>query len=96
MGRRARALPPGWNRLRALTFERDDYQCVQCGSRRMLECDHIVAREDGGTDHLTNLRTLCRGCHIERTAIANGAPPTMPEQREWAKFAKRRAKRAWH
>lgn len=31
------------------------------------EADHIQARADGGADHPKNLRTLCIGCHKQRT-----------------------------
>ena len=93
--RDSRPLPPHWRRLRLRIFERDGYRCQLCGKHGHLECDHIVAREDGGDDRPDNLRTLCRSCHIERTAASNGAPPVLPEQREWADFASRRGRRRW-
>jgi 5-methylcytosine-specific restriction endonuclease McrA len=35
--------------------------------RDLWEADHIVPRSDGGTNLITNLRTLCRPCHVEIT-----------------------------
>lgn len=61
-----------WRRLRLRVFDRDNYRCTVCGKAgRRLECDHLVRREDGGTDEMENLRTVCRGCHIELNAAAN-------------------------
>lgn len=47
-------------------LKRDDYVCVKCGGRPPdveLEVDHIVPVSCGGTNDLTNLRTLCRRCN---------------------------------
>ena len=61
-----------WRRLRMRVFDRDGFRCTKCGKMgRRLECDHIVPRDEGGDDSLDNLRTLCRGCHIEITAERN-------------------------
>ncbi|MCS0183928.1 HNH endonuclease [Vibrio alginolyticus] len=30
--------------------------------------DHIIAREHGGTDEISNLEALCRSCHKAKTA----------------------------
>lgn len=42
------------------------------GTRRggydLWEADHIVPREQGGTNAIANLRTLCVGCHHDVTA----------------------------
>jgi 5-methylcytosine-specific restriction protein A len=37
--------------------------------KRGWDVDHILAVEDGGTDHPSNLRLLCTRCHKERTAL---------------------------
>ncbi len=39
------------------------------------EVDHIVRLADGGTDHPSNLQSLCEDCHKEKTAAENGARP---------------------
>jgi 5-methylcytosine-specific restriction endonuclease McrA len=62
-----------WEQLRKEVFLRDHYRCQHC--KRFVgltpgdspHCDHIVAKDAGGADVLTNLRTLCAQCHGVRT-----------------------------
>lgn len=57
-----------WNHLRLQTLERDGSQCVRCGapvSETTAHIDHIVSGKFG-TNQLSNLRTLCRRCHVLR------------------------------
>lgn len=68
-----------------MTFNRDDWRCVQCGKAGRLECDHIVPLADGGTDDLANLRTLCRDCHITLSAEALKVHH-VDGQREWERL----------
>jgi len=50
--------------LRLACLMRDGYQCQQCGKKGVrLEAHHLVYREHGGKDTLSNLLTLCEGCH---------------------------------
>src|SRR5215470_19796712 len=50
--------------LRIACLMRDGYTCQQCGKHGVrVEAHHIVHREHGGKDTLTNLLTLCEGCH---------------------------------
>jgi len=49
--------------LRVEVLERDEYQCVQCGSDGFLQIDHIIPFQDGGKTQKDNLQTLCRGCN---------------------------------
>jgi hypothetical protein len=50
--------------LRLACLMRDGYTCKHCGKRGLrLEAHHIVYREHGGKDTLTNLVTLCAVCH---------------------------------
>jgi len=50
--------------LRIACLLRDSYTCQQCGKRNCrLEAHHVVYREQGGKDTLTNLLTLCERCH---------------------------------
>ena len=58
-----------WQILRREIFRRDGHRCVLCGASGRLECDHI----DPVVSSVlwfepTNLRTLCRTCHIKVTA----------------------------
>ena len=47
-------------------FARNDYRCVQCGSRDNLTVDHIVPWSKGGTNEMDNLQTLCRSCNSSK------------------------------
>src|SRR5690606_18467720 len=47
-------------------WERDDFRCKWCGTRRYLAVDHIIPRSKGGTDRLSNLQTLCRSCNCSK------------------------------
>jgi len=81
-----------WGRLRTAIFSRDGFQCVQCGSRVNLECDHIEALEDGGSNDPENLRTLCRDCHITINAERNRVHH-VAGQREWERLLGRSPRR---
>ena len=60
---------PRWRGARRAALERDGWRCVKCGKAGRLEVDHIQPLHKGGAPFdLGNLRTLCRGCHIARTA----------------------------
>lgn len=60
-----------WRRLREQVFARDQYTCAVCGRVTVddLQCDHIVAIANGGTDDMSNLRAICADCHAVKTAI---------------------------
>ena len=50
--------------LRIACLMRDGYQCQNCGKKQgRMEAHHIIFRERGGKDALTNLLTLCEACH---------------------------------
>ena len=50
--------------LRIATLMRDGYQCAQCEKKNIrLDAHHIVWKEHGGKDTISNLLTLCRSCH---------------------------------
>jgi 5-methylcytosine-specific restriction endonuclease McrA len=50
-------------------LKRDNYRCVRCGKNPAadhsvtLEVDHKVPAAKGGTNDLSNLRTLCYACN---------------------------------
>src|SRR3990172_6614553 len=54
-----------WDEARKQSLERDNYNCVQCGSQEHVEVHHIQARKDGGSHELSNLITLCEACHMK-------------------------------
>lgn len=61
--------PSDWNRRRKKVYRRDNYTCQNCGRRGgphgnyELNAHHIVPKSKGGSHALSNLKTLCRGCH---------------------------------
>jgi len=74
-----------WRKLRDIVLKRDGHICEHCGGWGD-EVDHIIPRHKN-LDlfwELSNLQTICRGCHIEKTRReqAKHALP-IKEQREW-------------
>ncbi len=53
-------------RVRELVYRRDGHTCVDCGSTEDLTLDHIYPWSLGGSDHQSNLRTLCRTCNARK------------------------------
>ena len=77
-----------WAAARRHVFERDGWRCVMCGRAGCLECDHInpLEREPGQDPYDPNgLQTLCRECHIAKTAAENRRPLT-PAELAWQAF----------
>ncbi len=58
-------IPPD---LRWRVWERDDFTCRRCGTRRHLAVDHIIPESKGGTLEIDNLQTLCRPCNSSKGA----------------------------
>lgn len=58
-----------WQQTRRAVFERDRWACRECGRMGALECDHInpIVRA-GDWFAMSNLQTLCRNCHIRKSA----------------------------
>lgn len=55
--------PEDWDIIRIQVLMRDDYRCGNCGSTKNLHVHHIVPLSRGGTNQLSNLRTICEECH---------------------------------
>lgn len=55
-----------WQVLREKVLARDGNMCTMCGSVSKLQVDHIQELSLGGTNELSNLRTLCVSCHEDR------------------------------
>jgi 5-methylcytosine-specific restriction endonuclease McrA len=60
-----------WETLREIVWKRDGQKCVHCGVPQSLEECHIDHIRSGklGTNELSNLRTLCRRCHVLRADL---------------------------
>ena len=54
-----------WETIRGEVLERDGFRCVSCGEPLAQDADvhHLLPRSMGGTDEMSNLVTLCDGCH---------------------------------
>jgi len=76
---------PRWKALRMQALERDGWQCVQCGTRHRLECDHIEPVRDRPelAFTLSNLQMLCGACHARKTRLEVGHKPLTPKRQQW-------------
>lgn len=73
-------------RLRHQILERDGFKCLDCGASpangALLEVDHTIPISKGGSNALSNLRTLCSDCNrgksdriVNYNSSADAAPP---------------------
>lgn len=76
---RAQRLPSNWPTLRRDTLARDGHRCTATsattGQRckaRATDVDHIIPDSEGGTDDRSNLTSLCRWHHGQKTASEGG------------------------
>lgn len=73
-----------WARVRLLALKRDAWTCRECGRVGANEVDHRTPLAAGGAFlDLDNLQTLCRSCHIRKTARENGIERP-PGYDDWA------------
>ena len=76
-----------WQLLRLRVFQRDAWRCVRCGKAGRLECDHVrPLRRGGDPNDFANLQSLCRDCHIRKTAAENTKPD--PARAAWRKLVR--------
>ena len=60
-------MPPDlWDVIRRYVLSRDRYTCANCkATNTRLDAHHIVPISAGGTNHTTNIKTLCYDCHCK-------------------------------
>ena len=56
-------IPPD---LRWAVWERDNFTCRNCGTRRYLTVDHIQPESQDGVLEIGNLQTLCKPCNSRK------------------------------
>ena len=54
------------DRFRWRVWERDNFTCKKCKSRRVLQVDHIYPESKGGKTEMKNLQTLCAKCNRKK------------------------------
>lgn len=54
------------NTIRWAVWERDNFTCQECGTRKNLTIDHIYPESKGGDLSLDNLQTLCHKCNSSK------------------------------
>lgn len=78
--------PSDWDRRREEVYERDGYECQNCGriggpnGDVELHAHHVVPKASGGTHQLSNLTTVCDDCH---RAIHNDSQAPTAVHGEW-------------
>lgn len=61
--------PSDWDQRRRRVYRRDEFACSNCGRKggskgnTELHAHHIVPIKSGGSHKISNLVTLCKGCH---------------------------------
>ena len=58
-----------WVALRQFVYAHDKGRCQYCDCQvELFECHihHVLALSEGGVNHPTNLKTLCKDCHRQR------------------------------
>jgi 5-methylcytosine-specific restriction endonuclease McrA len=60
-----------YDTIKEEVLKRDGGLCQKCGTADKIRVHHLVPRVCGGTDELTNLATLCAGCH-RKAHVATG------------------------
>ena len=77
-----------WARTRRAVLDRDGWWCRRCGRAGRMEVDHVRPLRAGGDPwDLANLQTLCRGCHVDKTAGENRRPRT-PAEAAWRELVR--------
>ena len=76
LSRHERGYGAVWDKLRKEVMQRDNGLCQPCLRNGRVTpahaVDHIVQKAAGGTDDLTNLQSICRACHLDKTMTDNG------------------------
>jgi 5-methylcytosine-specific restriction endonuclease McrA len=58
-----------WRVMRQFVYQRDGGKCCYCGAPvELYACHihHVLPLSESGTNHPSNLKTLCVACHEQR------------------------------
>ncbi|AQX81489.1 hypothetical protein BWO91_17330 [Plantibacter flavus] len=55
-----------WDALRLVVLKRDGYICGYCGNEATT-ADHIIPKDAGGKDELSNLLAACLSCNGKKS-----------------------------
>lgn len=58
-----------WRPLKQWVYQRDNGVCQYCNTETLYEkthCHHVLELSENGTNHPSNLKTLCHQCHKVR------------------------------
>jgi 5-methylcytosine-specific restriction endonuclease McrA len=72
-----------WREIRQYVYTRDGGKCRYCDAPvELYECHihHVLELSEGGTNHPSNLKTLCRKCHKQRHPFMKSAREKLHEQ----------------
>lgn len=73
---------------------RRKYVCYECGKRtNRIEVHHILARSNGGSHTMANLKVLCYYCHSLETWKLSTGEDTIPDRILWRKAIEDRKKK---
>lgn len=60
-----------WYKTKEAVLKRDKHLCQNCLRQGIFtlgdEVDHIVNKAEGGSDKMSNLETICKKCHKQKT-----------------------------
>lgn len=51
------------SRVKKHVSKRDKGRCSQCGSKKHIECEHIIPLSEGGRNTVGNVKLLCQECN---------------------------------
>ena len=52
-------------KVKDIVWERDNHQCIICGSCQAMPNSHYIRRSQGGLGIEENIVTMCQRCHRE-------------------------------